>query len=541
MSKLRFDNTHILVIEDHAEMRSSLKSMLVRLGGKKIDVANNGEDAIEQLRNNDYDLVLSDYELGRGKDGQQVLEETRHAKLLSTGAAYVLVTAAQTIEMVMGALEYHPDGYIAKPVTFDALETRLRKIIKQKNYFKAIADAIDDGDTELALSECDRLIMAQPKLALPTLRIKGKLLLDHDRIGEAMQVYRTVLDTREVAWAVLGYSKCLHATGEDDEALERLEELTKTNERYVECYDLLAKIYEKKGDDKKGQEILMSAVEKSPKAILRQAHLADLALKNKDFDTASKASRRAVHLSKNSCHKNPDNYFNLARSLQEQVKLGGYRDKTYALTEIQSALKTVRKDYPNDAEIDIRAGVLEGMTLKNQGKEESAENAVLAARDKFSALTEPPEDKTIHGMVDGLVNCADTETAKAFLDEVQEKDFLDESEISQLQNEVGKSLEAREDEISESYNNRAVTLFEKGKIRDSIELFEKALKNDRAGYGALLNAIQALVMLMQKNGTDYDSEESCRHYLKRAQGLTEDDPRYERYQKLQKMFNELVK
>lgn len=541
MGKLRFDDKRILVIEDHAEMRSSLKSMLDRLGGKKINVATNGEEAIEFLRNNDYDLVLSDYELGRGKDGQQVLEETRHAKLLRTGAAYVLVTAAQTIEMVMGALEYHPDGYIAKPVTFDTLETRLRKIIKQKNYFKAITDAIDDGQIEKALNECDRLIMVHPKLALPTLRIKGKLLFDNDRIEEAMLVYRTVLDTREVAWAILGYSKCLHANGEDDEAVERLEQVTRTNERYVECYDLLAKIYEKQGDEKKGQEILMAAVEQSPKAILRQAHLADLALKNKDYDTASKASRRAVNLSKNSCHKNPDNYLNLARSLQEQVLHGGYRDKTYALNEIQKALETVRKDFPMDQEIHIRAGVLEGMTLKNQGKEESAKSAVMMARKIFSTLMEPPQGKTIHGIVDGLVTCTDTETAKEFLDEVEEKDMLEEKQLSKLQEEVSKSLEAREDEISESYNNRAVSLFEKGKIRDSIELFEKALKNNRASYGVLLNAIQAIVMLMQKHGVDYDNKETCRKYLQRAGSLPEDDARYDRFQKLQKMFNELTK
>jgi CheY-like chemotaxis protein len=541
MGKLRFDNKSILVIEDQAEMRSSLKSMLDRIGNNKINVAINGEEALEYLRSNEYDLVLSDYELGRGKDGQQVLEETRHAKLLRQGSAFVLVTAAQTIEMVMGALEYHPDGYIAKPVTFNALETRLQKIIKQKSYFKDITDAIDDGNVDKALGECDRLIMVHPKLALATLRIKGKLLFDDGRFSGAREVYRTVLDTRDVAWAVLGYSKCLHQAGENDEAIERLEKLTKTNDRYVECYDLLAKIYEAKSDIKKSQEILMAAVERSPKAILRQAYLAELALKNKDYDTASKASRRAVNLSKNSCHKKADNYLNLACSLQEQLAHGGHRDKTYALNEIQKSLVTVRKDYPMEQEVHIRAGILEGMTLKNQGKEEAAKNAVMIARKIFSTVMAPSDIKTVQCIVDGLVACTDTDTAQGFLKEVEEKAVLEFEELQELQEEVSKSLEAREEEISESYNNRAVALFEKGKIRDSIELFEKALKNNRGSYGVLLNAIQAIVMLMQKSGVDYNNKETCRKYLKRASSLTEDDPRYDRYKKLQKMFDKLVK
>jgi tetratricopeptide (TPR) repeat protein len=323
--------------------------------------------------------------------------------------------------------------------------------------------------------------------------------------------------------------------------MERLEQLTKTNERYVECYDLLAKIYEKNGEDKKGQEILMSAIEQSPKAILRQAHLADLALKNKDYDTAAKASRKAVHLSKNSCHKNANNYLNLARALQEQVTHGGYRDKTYALNEIQKSLERVRKDYPMDQEVHIRAGILEGMTLKNQGKEESAKSAVMMARKIFSTLMEPACANTIRVVVDGLINCTDSETAEDFLDEIDEKELLAKKELHELREEVSKSLDARADEISESYNNRAVSLFEKGKIRDAIELFEKALANERASYGVLLNAIQALVALMQKNGVDYNSKETCRKYLARAQTLPEDDPRHERFIKLKKMFDELVK
>ncbi|MEJ2682609.1 MAG: response regulator, partial [Gammaproteobacteria bacterium] len=157
-SALRFDDKRILVIEDHAEMRSSMKSMLDRLGGRNVDISINGEEAIECLKKKEYDLVLSDYELGRGKDGQQILEETRHAKLLRAGAAYVMVTAAQTIEMVMGALEYHPDGYVTKPITFDTLNTRLHRIFKHKSYFQHINNAIDNNDIHTALRECERLI-----------------------------------------------------------------------------------------------------------------------------------------------------------------------------------------------------------------------------------------------------------------------------------------------------------------------------------------------------------------------------------------------
>jgi len=542
MSMLRLDDYRILIVDDLAEMRSTLKSMINRMGGTKIDVAMNGEDALSYLRNKEYALVLSDYELGRGKDGQQVLEETRHAKLLNAGAAFVLVTGAQTIEMVMGALEYHPDGYITKPVTFDEFHSRLQKIFRQKNHFALINQAIDKDNLPLALQECDILINNKPKLALSILRVKGKLLFDHGKYLEAKQIYESVLKARDVAWAVLGYSKCLVEFGEVDEAIERLNKVTQTNQRYVECYDLLAKIYEEKGDPVKGQEILMAAVEQSPKAILRQAHLAKLALINNDYDTAAKAAKKAAILSKNSCHSTPENYMNLCQALQEQVKHGGYRDKTYALNEIKKSLKVVRENDPENKELMIRTNIIEALTLNNQGKQEQASGIMLEAKDIFRSMDHPPKfKKTIYDVAFGLAECTDKENAIAFVDDIEEKKWLPPDEVNELREKVLVYAEQKADQISESYNNKAVSLFEKGKVVDAIDIFNLALKNPRAGYGVLLNAIQALITQMQRKGVKYEYKQRCAEYLDRAKNIPEDDERYARFEKLNNMFQEIIK
>ncbi|HET8706876.1 MAG TPA: response regulator, partial [Pseudomonadales bacterium] len=115
MEVQRFGDKRVLVVEDHAEMRTQLKSMLERMNLRNVEVVVNGEEAIERLKARQFDIILCDYELGRGKDGSQVLEEARVENLLKSSAVFVMITAAQTVEMVMGALEYEPDGYIAKP------------------------------------------------------------------------------------------------------------------------------------------------------------------------------------------------------------------------------------------------------------------------------------------------------------------------------------------------------------------------------------------------------------------------------------------
>ena len=119
-----YHKKRVLIIEDLAEMRSSMKSMLSTLGVQEIETVNNGEEALAKLARKTYHIIFSDYELGRGKDGQQILEEIRYSALIPASTVYIMVTAAQTVEMVMGALECEPDGYIAKPVTLEILRTR---------------------------------------------------------------------------------------------------------------------------------------------------------------------------------------------------------------------------------------------------------------------------------------------------------------------------------------------------------------------------------------------------------------------------------
>ena len=65
----------------------------------------------------------------------------------------------------MGALEYEPDGYIAKPVTLEILRTRLNKIIRTKDVYRDINQAIDRKDLVGALEACNRLAVEMPKFA----------------------------------------------------------------------------------------------------------------------------------------------------------------------------------------------------------------------------------------------------------------------------------------------------------------------------------------------------------------------------------------
>lgn len=552
MSQTHFSKLRVLIIDDLSEVRSSIKSMLDMLGTEKIDQASDGEDALEMLRNYNYDLVCCDYELGRGKDGQQVLEEARHAHLLKASAIFIMITAAQTLEMVMGALEYQPDGYIAKPVTYDELQKRLMKILRRKGIFSDINEAIDQGATEEALENCNRLIVEKPKFAMPTYRIKGKILFDAERYDEAKELYETVIGIRPVAWARMGQAKCLHALGDSQAAKVILEELIKTNEKYVECHDLLATILMQEGDHKQAQAILQAATEQSPKAVLRQSQLSQVATKNEDWDVALKASRKAVALGKNSVHRAAENYLNLARSLQDQLVKGGYRDKTYALNEIQRALETVRRDYGADQQLHVKASLIEGLTLKNQGKEDEAQKKLQVARAIFDSLKIASAKKCVKDMGTTYIETGDTEEAENFLTEMKDKNLLTGESVKVLDQalELNADTKAKKEEARikqkqideiDGFNNKAVELFEQGNLKEAVSLFKKAAANPQAGNSTYLNTIQALIMYMQKEGFKEAEGRVCISLFEKLSNINANDKSYAKLKKLKKMYKSIKK
>ncbi|MFM8454207.1 MAG: response regulator, partial [Gammaproteobacteria bacterium] len=61
----------MLVIDDLPDFRAAVKRMLEAFGASEVDVIASGDDALSNLEQKTYDIIVCDYNLGDGKDGQQ--------------------------------------------------------------------------------------------------------------------------------------------------------------------------------------------------------------------------------------------------------------------------------------------------------------------------------------------------------------------------------------------------------------------------------------------------------------------------------------
>ena len=252
---------YALVIDDYPDMRGSIRRMLDNFGVIQCDTASNGEEAILKCEENEYDIILADYNLGDAKNGQQVLEELRFKNLLKNTTIYMMITAETTKDMVFGALEYQPDDYLTKPFTQGVLQKRLDRMVLEKETLFPINDAMDRLDFDRAIELCQQRIDMHDKYEQRCYRLMSSCFYKKHKFAQAKKVYEEVLEEREVEWAAIGLGKSMIALNELDDAEAVFNKLSDNGSLCLEVYDCLADIKTRQGDVEEAQRILERAIE----------------------------------------------------------------------------------------------------------------------------------------------------------------------------------------------------------------------------------------------------------------------------------------
>ena len=166
-----------LVVDDSPGMRNALRLTLSNFGITKIQMVANASEAIFQIKNRIYAFIMCDFNLGEGRDGQQLLEELRHGNLISLETVFMMVTAESFYEKVVATAELAPDDYMIKPFSAELLRSRLTGILLRKRAFRDVYWHFQAQDLDASMAACDALIRNKPKYAVDALRFKGELLV----------------------------------------------------------------------------------------------------------------------------------------------------------------------------------------------------------------------------------------------------------------------------------------------------------------------------------------------------------------------------
>jgi len=146
----------ILIAEDHEPLRRGLVRAL-RDAGHEVEEASNGNEAIERLTDNYFDVVLSDLRMG-GSDGMDVLRTTRS---LHPTTAVIMMTAFGSVNIAVEAMKIGAFDYVQKPFEIEEMEVKIEKALEVKRlkhqleYFRGAQQDI---------YEFDRIVGSSPSL-----------------------------------------------------------------------------------------------------------------------------------------------------------------------------------------------------------------------------------------------------------------------------------------------------------------------------------------------------------------------------------------
>lgn len=117
----------VLLVEDDGDVREVIQETLC-FAGFTVDTAQDGLEAIEKVRETDFDVILSDLMMPR-MDGMELL---KRIKQIQPGTKVIIMTAYGTVETAVEAMKHGAADFITKPANSGELLVRVSRALKVK-------------------------------------------------------------------------------------------------------------------------------------------------------------------------------------------------------------------------------------------------------------------------------------------------------------------------------------------------------------------------------------------------------------------------
>lgn len=516
-------NKHYLLIDDFPSMRTMLRDMLRGLGVRYVDQAGSGSEAVAALARTRYDVVLCDYNLGAGRSGQQVLEEAKIRDLVGPTCIWLMVSAEKSVESVMGAAEYQPDGYLIKPITEGLLLARLNRIWSKKQVFREIDQAYEDKDYLKAARICDARLATDKLHALDLARMKAGLLVKSGEPEQARVVYQSVLAERDYPWAKTGLAKIHLQNGEVEAASQLLQEVIESNPNYLDAYDQLAQARQHLGQFEQAEKVLESAVKLSPNSVVRQKNLGAVALKLGNIASAEKAFRKSVAVGEHSILRTPDSYLGLARVCGQKNEP---KEALQLLSTVQSAFDT--------EEVRLRAKVTEGLVYHESGDWKRARKSGEEMGQLLAKTSSHPDIETSLDMARLLfavgVKDAPVDLLRELIknnhdNEALSQEVLQIFEKARMGEEGAELVSASRHEAGEMMNH-GVLLWKEGKLTEAVEWMRQARTAMPVNVRILFNCAHIMIAALKASDADATLAAETKEVLLQVEKLAPNQRRF---------------
>ena len=169
---MKDDDRAILVVEDEEFNRTLIIRHLKKEGYDNVEVAEDGKQAIDKVRSNDFDLVLLDIEMPE-LDGYGVLEQLKSDMRLRD-IPVIMISSIDDMDSIVKCIELGADDYLPKPFDPVLLRARLGACLDKKRFLDEKTSYLKQIKAEKKKSE-DLLNVILPAAAANELKRNGRV------------------------------------------------------------------------------------------------------------------------------------------------------------------------------------------------------------------------------------------------------------------------------------------------------------------------------------------------------------------------------
>jgi two-component system, LytTR family, response regulator LytT len=134
----------ILIVEDEALIAENIKLLLEDFGYNIAEVCYKYETALKAIATNNYDLVITDINLGNGIDERSGIALMSLLKQQKK-CPFIFLTAFGDKDTIKKASLLHPSAYLIKPVNPASLYASIQVAMENYNTATAAAEAIEEA------------------------------------------------------------------------------------------------------------------------------------------------------------------------------------------------------------------------------------------------------------------------------------------------------------------------------------------------------------------------------------------------------------
>ena len=116
----------VMIADDQQTSRLLIRSALQDLGIAKIDMAKDGQEALDMLLRQPVHLIISDFHMPR-MNGNELLRAVR-SNPPTRGSAFFLLTGVDNAQFLKQAIELKVNNYLKKPVSTPELKQKIEAV-----------------------------------------------------------------------------------------------------------------------------------------------------------------------------------------------------------------------------------------------------------------------------------------------------------------------------------------------------------------------------------------------------------------------------